>query len=268
MKALFRRGVSRNRVGGTAGPPPRATLLRVDLGGQDCVVTLRRSLRSRRLTLRLSNATGAVTVTAPPQLRLSAITAFIDRHRPWIVERLTRQPQRLRFTDGAVVPLRGIPHRLRESGDYRGRVQVEEGEYPCLVIPGDTPHVERRLVDFLKAEARRDLERAVATYTALTGTSAARLVLRDGSSRWGSCAANGALSFSWRLILAPPLVLDYVAAHEVAHLKHMNHGPNFWRLLNEICPGTAAAKAWMSANGASLHAYGPPPGPRRAVPPA
>ena len=268
MKALFRRHVSRDRVRDAPSPAPPATLLRVDLGGQECVVTLRRSQRSRRLTLRLSNATGALTVTAPPQLRLSAITAFLDRHRPWIIERLTRQPRRLRFTDGAVVPLRGVPHRLRESGDYRGRVQVEDGDNPCLVIPGDTPHVERRLVDFLKAEARRDLERAVATFTALTGTSAARLVLRDGTSRWGSCAANGVLSFSWRLILAPPLVLDYVAAHEVAHLKFMHHGRDFWRLVDQIYPDKAAAKAWMSANGASLHAYGPPPGPRQAMLPA
>lgn len=245
---------------GTTGPPPRATLLRVDLGGQDCVVTLRRSPRSRRLTLRLSNATGALTLTAPPQVRLSAITAFLDRQRPWIEERLTRQPRRLRFTDGAMVPLRGIAHRLRESGNYRGRVEVEEGGTPCIVVPGAAPHVERRLVDYLKAEARHDLERAVATYTGLIGATATRLVLRDGSSRWGSCAANGTLSFSWRLILAPPLVLDYVAAHEVAHLKHMNHGPAFWRLLHEICSQTDCAKAWLNAHGTTLHAYGPPPG--------
>lgn len=255
VKAFFGRAPS---------PPAAAILLRLDFGDGECRVTLRRSARSRRLTLRLANATGTVIVTAPPQARLSTITDFLARHRQWIAERLRRQPQRQRFAEGALVPLRGVFHRISETGVSRGGVKVEEGAEPRLIVPGAAPHVERRLTDYLKGEARRDLEPAVAHYTALIGASASRLALRDGASRWGSCAANGALSFSWRLILAPPFVLDYVAAHEVAHLRHMNHGPDFWRLVHEICPATKAARQWMSANGSTLHAYGPPPGPRQA----
>lgn len=256
MRALF----GRNTM-----TPLREIRLDLDPGTLSCIIKVRRSAKARRLTLRLASATGALQVTAPPHVPSAAIEAFIDRHRGWIEKSLARLPQRVRFVGGAILPLRGVDHVLNESGALRGLVVIEnmaEG-LPRLIVPGTPAHVERRLVDYLKAEARSDLVKVVETYAALIAVRPRRIVIRDGSSRWGSCAANGALSFSWRLVLAPPFVLDYVAAHEVAHLVHMNHSPLFWQLLGRICPQGEAAKAWIAANGRRLHSYGPPPGPRR-----
>src|SRR6185436_13442685 len=111
-------------------------------------------------------------------------------------------------------------------------------------------HVARRVREFLEREARRDLAEAVIRHTAALGVPARRLTVRDTTSRWGSCSAKGCLSFSWRLILAPPFVLDYLAAHEVAHLVELNHSPKFWRLVKRLYPDFARAKAWLDLHGA------------------
>jgi hypothetical protein len=125
-----------------------------------------------------------------------------------------------------------------------------------LCVAGDLPHVERRVRDFLRREAKRDLEAAAHSYAERLGLRLKRITIRDQTSRWGSCSTTGALSFSWRLILAPRYVLDYLAAHEVAHLIEMNHSPRFWRLLDRICPDMLRAKTWLDLNGADLHRYG------------
>ena len=127
-----------------------------------------------------------------------------------------------------------------------------------ICVAGDAPHVSRRAGDFLKREAKRDLEAACRRYAEAAGVKIKRITVRDQSSRWGSCSTTGVLSFSWRLILAPPFVLDYLAAHEVAHLVEMNHSRRFWRLVERLCPGMQRAKAWLDAHGTDLHRYGTP----------
>jgi predicted metal-dependent hydrolase len=131
-----------------------------------------------------------------------------------------------------------------------------DGRRLLCVATHDATHVSRRITDFLKREAKRDLEAAVARYTERLGVEVKRISIRDQVSRWGSCSTSGALSFSWRLVLAPRFVLDYLAAHEVAHLLEMNHSPRFWRLLGRICPDMERAKAWLDARGTDLHRYG------------
>ena len=111
---------------------------------------------------------------------------------------------------------------------------------PLLCVAGDRAHLARRVRDFLKREAKRDLEAASRRYAAMLGVAVKRVSVRDQASRWGSCTAAGVLSYSWRLIFAPPYVLDYLAAHEVAHLVEMNHSRRFWRVVARICPGLAA----------------------------
>jgi predicted metal-dependent hydrolase len=123
-----------------------------------------------------------------------------------------------------------------------------------LRVGGGQDHVRRRIRDFLKREARRDLAEAVARHTATLGRPAESMTLKDTTSRWGSCTSDGRLSFSWRIVMAPPLVIDYLAAHEVAHLQEMNHGPRFWALCNRLCPQTPAARAWLKEHGTLLHA--------------
>jgi predicted metal-dependent hydrolase len=157
-----------------------------------------------------------------------------------------------------VVPLRGEPHRIEHRPGERGTVWVELGDdgRHALCVAGEAPHVARRVRDYLKREARRELEAASRRYAGELDVKVKRVSVRDQASRWGSCSTTGVLSYSWRLILAPPFVLDYLAAHEVAHLVEMNHSRAFWRIVGRICPNTARAKMWLDNHGADLHRYG------------
>jgi predicted metal-dependent hydrolase len=140
----------------------------------------------------------------------------------------------------------------------RGTVWTETDDrgQRLICVAGEPPHLDRRIGDFLKREARRDLEAAAGRYAAKLGLAIKRISVRDQSSRWGSCSNTGVLSFSWRLILAPAFVLNYLAAHEVAHLKELNHSPRFWRLVGKLDADYERAKAWLDVHGTDLHRYG------------
>jgi hypothetical protein len=157
-----------------------------------------------------------------------------------------------------VVPLRGMPHRIVHRSGERGTVWTETRDSgdKVICVAGDYEFIDRRVHDFLKREARRELHKSAQEYAQALGVRVRRLSIRDQSSRWGSCTSAGSLSFSWRLILAPPFVLDYLAAHEVAHLGHMNHGPRFWNLVERTMPRHEEARSWLRKHGASLHRYG------------
>jgi predicted metal-dependent hydrolase len=221
-------------------------------------VRLRCNRQARRYTLRIQAATREVVLTMPWRGSVAEAKAFAQKHGAWIAARLKRLPDARPFADGVVVPLRGEPHRITHAKGRRGTVWVEAGDDGAmsLCVAGDVPHIGRRVTDFLKREAKRDLERATAAAAEALGVTFKRISLRDQSSRWGSCSTTGVISYSWRLILAPPFVLDYLAAHEVAHLVEMNHSPRFWKVVERICPDMRRAKGWLDANGAELHRYG------------
>jgi len=223
-------------------------------------VHLRRHRQARRYTLRINAATREVILTIPPRGSLKEARAFAQKHGAWIAARLRRLPEATPFTDGAMVPLRGVPHRIEHRPGARGTVwtEVSSGGEPILCVAGATPHINRRISDYLRREARRELEIASLKFAATLGVAIKRVSVRDQSSRWGSCSTTGVLSFSWRLILAPPFVLDYVVAHEVAHMRHMNHGPRFWKLVKDLSPTSDAAQEWLSRNGPLLHRYAAP----------
>lgn len=226
-------------------------------GGETFRIAVRRRPSARRLTLRVSAATGEVVITLPARSAIATAQRFAASHGGWIAARLARIPERVAFEAGAVVPLRGVPHRVVRRGERSGLTRLEtDGLEPVLSVSCGAPHVGRRVRAFLEAEARGDLLRAVAHYAAKLGQGPTRMTIRDTRSRWGSCTADGALNFSWRLILAPPLVLDYLVAHEMAHLREMNHAPRFWSLLGDLCPEVDAAEAWLKRNGTALHRYG------------
>jgi predicted metal-dependent hydrolase len=147
-------------------------------------------------------------------------------------------------------------HRRGQRGTVW--VETDDAGQRLLCVAGDPPHVDRRIADFLKREARRDLERASSRHADALGVAITRVSVRDQSSRWGSCSNSGVLSFSWRLILAPPYVLDYLAAHEVAHLLELNHSPKFWRLVRRLYPNYERPKTWLDTHGTDLHRYGLP----------
>ncbi|MDE2283332.1 MAG: M48 family metallopeptidase [Hyphomicrobiales bacterium] len=222
------------------------------------LVRLRRHRQARRYTLRIAATTRDVTLTMPPRGTLEAARAFAQKHGAWIAARLHRLPEAVAFADGTVFPLRGVPHRITHRSGIRGTawIEVDADGQPLLCVAGGAPHVGRRVGDYLRREARRDLEAASWKYAAALGVQARRVTMRDQASRWGSCSTAGALSYSWRLILAPTFVLDYLAAHEVAHLVEMNHSARFWRLVARVCPDHERAKAWLDVHGSELHRYG------------
>jgi predicted metal-dependent hydrolase len=220
-------------------------------------VRLRRNRQARRYTLRIDTAAREVVLTMPPRGSVKAAKEFAQKHGAWIAARLHRLPEAVPFADGTELPLRGAAHRIAHRPGTRGTVWTQAGEdAPLLCVAGDVPHIERRVADYLKREAKRDLETACRRHAAVLGVTIKRIAVRDQSSRWGSCSTTGVLSFSWRLILAPAFVLDYLAAHEVAHLIEMNHRPRFWNLVERLTPDAARAKAWLDAHGSSLHRYG------------
>jgi predicted metal-dependent hydrolase len=220
-------------------------------------VALKRVATSRRFTLRVRTATRDVLLTIPSRSSLKAAREFAERHAAWIGTRLARLPQPVAFEPRAVTPLRGVAHRIVHRPGERGVVWLESSERgPLICVAGERPHVPRRVVDFLKREARKDLEAAVARHAKQIGVKPRRIVLRDTVSRWGSCSSTGGLNFSWRLILAPPFVLDYLAAHEVAHLVHMNHSPLFWKLAKRLTQETDRAEVWLKIHGPNLHRFG------------
>jgi len=232
----------------------------IPFGGSVYPVLVRRHRQARRYTLRIQAATREVILTIPPRATLNDASAFAQKHGGWIAARLGRLPEAIPFADGILLPLRGVPHRITHRRGARGTVWTEmtTGGDGLLCVAGLAPHIERRVGDFLRREAKRDLEAASRRYADALGLGFRRVTVRDQSSRWGSCSTAGMLSFSWRLILAPSQVLDYLAAHEVAHLVEMNHSPDFWRLVQRICPHHEGAKAWLDVHGADLHRYGPP----------
>lgn len=245
---------------------------------------MRRSSRAKRFSLKVSHTERSAILTLPNRGRLEDASAFLARHAEWLKRQLERLPDPIPFTDGAVVPLRGAFHRLKFVGSKRncGVVSVLHNGFqpagisgfsaattlrgPCCVntdvilpqicISGDTAHAPRRFSDWLRCEVRRDISVSVAKHAKLLGCTPKRIAVRDQATRWGSCSTSGTLSFSWRLIFAPPFVLDYVAAHEVAHLREMNHGPRFWRLVKEASPVTPNARIWLKTHGAELHRFG------------
>jgi predicted metal-dependent hydrolase len=261
MLRFFRDGLRKtSRVTPRA---PRASSFEVRHDGSTYKVVLKRVASARRYTLRVKNGSGEIVLTMPSRGSLKEAQAFAERQGAWIGARLRRLPQAIPFEPGAIIPLRGVAHEIVHRPGRRGTVWIEAPEtqlfsqgQPALCVAGDRAHVERRVRDFLKREAKRDLEAAVLHYTRELNLPNRSVGLRDTTSRWGSCSSEGSLNFSWRLILAPAYVLDYLAAHEVAHLMHMNHSARFWKLTEKLCPATERAEAWLKAQGKELHRYG------------
>jgi predicted metal-dependent hydrolase len=235
-------------------PAPGPEELSIDHAGSSLTITFLRSARARRASLRVDPARRRIVLTAPLRMARATALGFAEQQAGWIAARLKRLPAWRPFADGTEVPLFGTPHRVRHRPDCRGTVWLEDGE---IHVAGKPEHLPRRLRDWLTAEMRRRLAPLVQAKAERVERTAKRITVRDTRSRWGSCGPDGALSFSWRLVFAPPEVLDYLVAHEVAHLVHMNHGPRFWALAERLCDGPMAPRqAWLKANGETLLQYG------------
>jgi len=248
MLRLFRRSL----------PPRDTSHVDVSHGGDSYRVALKQVSGATRFTLRVRSATRDVVLTMPPRSNLSSAKEFAERHAAWIGARLKRLPKPVPFAHGEIIPYQGKPHRIVHVQDARGTVWIDktpEGE-DAIFVAGARSHIARRVSDFLKRQARKTFEDAVRKHCKTLDIAARKVTVRDTTSRWGSCSASGALNFSWRLIMAPADVLDYLAAHEVAHLIHLNHSDKFWKVTRKLSPHTDMAEAWLRANGADLHRYG------------
>ena len=237
---------------------PQSGVIELRHDGETYRVQLRRVDTARRFILRVRGATRDAVLTMPRRASLKDAAEFAERNAAWVGVRLRRLPQQVGFVDGVVFPLRGAPTRIVHAPGARGVVWLTAGETgeQKLYVAGDGAHIDRRLRDWLKTQARIELVAAVGHYAQTIGKSMPPITLKDTTTRWGSCSASGALNFSWRLILAPTDVLKYLAAHEVCHLVHMNHSARFWKLCRSICPETDAAEAWLKAHGLDLYRYG------------
>ncbi|HWA31565.1 MAG TPA: SprT family zinc-dependent metalloprotease [Rhizomicrobium sp.] len=231
-------------------------LLRID--GDAVPVTLRLNPRARRLIVKVHPSTGEVTVVAPSRRAMEGALDFARSESEWIRKRLAGVPKPVPLGFGERIPLRGELHLIVEGEKGRAPVWTDEedGE-PVILVSGHAEHAQRRILDFLKREARKTLEARTAIYADRLGIKPRRITVRDTASRWGSCSAQRCLSFSWRLILAPDFVLDYVVAHEVAHLKEMNHSPRFWKLVELLGADVKRAQRWLAEHGTLLHRYAP-----------
>ncbi len=228
----------------------RRELLKID--GRAVELNVRLNPAARRLIVKVHPATGEVMVIAPSKRALDRAVEFARGESDWIARQLAQVPSRVVLAPGAHIPFHGQDHVILK-GDV-GAVSVEPG---VIRVAGRSEHAPRRLLDFLKKQAKREVEQKSFEYGAKIGIKPKRITVRDTASRWGSCSSTRSLSFSWRLILAPVFVLDYVVAHEVAHMKEMNHGAGFWRIVEELIGNVTPAQTWLRQHGSALHRYAP-----------
>ncbi len=233
-------------------PPEKRTL---DVAGRPMPLTIKQHDRATRITLRIEPGGRALKMTVPKGLAAREVNAFLDRHQGWLLTKLAKFSADTGLRDGGEILFRGVRHRIEHTGSLRGLTEavVVDGK-PVLRVSGMPEHIGRRIATFLKKEARADLERLSRLHAGSIKAPIRSISMKDTRSRWGSCSSEGNLSFSWRIVMAPPSVIDYLAAHEVAHLKEMNHGPHFWALCKRLCPHMEEAKSWLKRHGSQLHA--------------
>ncbi len=228
--------------------------LSIEVDGRLVPVELRTNPRARRITLRADAARGIIRLSLPPRSSASRALAMLDTHRGWIAARVAAWPGGAELGPGSRLSVEGADLLIDWSPE-RPRTPTVDGDK--LRVGGPREGLDGRIERFLKARARRVLTDETRAYAARLGKPVAAVTVRDTASRWGSCTAGGRIAYSWRLILAPPAVRRYVVAHEVAHLAHLNHGPDFWRVTAELYDGDVeAARRWLKRHGASLHWVG------------
>ena len=255
-----RRPLRPSESGHLVANPLQATVDRADaatLDGSDGVVICgttvplrwRRSPRARRIALRIDPLDGDIVITLPARASRRDGLTFLRSHEAWLADRLASLPSRQEFAAGMSVPVDAIPRLVVHVPEARGGVRIRDHE---ILVSGDAMFIRRRVRDALCFRARETFTRLAFEKAQTVGVRPSRIRIRDTISRWGSCAPDRTLMFCWRLIMAPPFVQDYVVAHEVAHLRHMDHGPAFWLLTEQLTEHRASASLWLTRNGPAL----------------
>jgi hypothetical protein len=233
-------------------PPPRELVVEID--GRRIPVEVKTSPRARRVTLRADATRGVIRLSLPPRASVAKALAMVDTHRDWLAVRVAGWPRASGFVAGGSFELEGERVTIDWAPDRPRRV-VRDGA--ALRLGGPEDGLPGRVERWLRARARAVLTAETQAHAARIGRRVAAVSVRDTASRWGSCSSTARIAYSWRLILAPPEVRRYVVAHEVAHLAHLDHGPDFWRVATDLYAGDiAAAKRWLRRHGAALHWVG------------
>ncbi len=233
--------------------PADGHLQSVTLAGREIPLRIRRNKRARRIILRVDPDTGGALVTLPYRASVREATALVTEKGDWLLDRLAELPPHILFRDGAVIPYLGEDHAIRRNSELAGVVQRGSG---VLHVSGAPEHLSRRLADWLKGQAKAEITHRARSMAEQIDGRINRITVRDTKSRWGSCSPAGNLNFCWRLIMAPPWVMDYVTAHEVAHLRHLDHSKNFWRTVDNLGVQTKPARRWLNDNGSRLQRIG------------
>ena len=227
------------------------TLRSIKLAGEEVPLTVRLSARARRMKVRVE-ATRSLTLILPSGVQTEEGIAFLRKEQDWLLDKLGAVAPPILFQPGAILPIFGKEHVILHTPEKRGTVSLQDGE---IRVSGDRAHLPRRVKDWAYREIRQVLTERVDAHADRLKVRRGRLSIRDQKSRWGSCSSAGNLNFSWRLIFMPEEVVDYIAAHEVAHLIHLDHSPAFWQVTRSLCPHMTEAKAWLKKNGAAVHRY-------------
>jgi predicted metal-dependent hydrolase len=224
----------------------------LDLAGVVTPVSWRRNVQARRITLRIDPGQGLVVVTLPARATRAAGLALLEENADWVAAGLAALPHVPPLAVGGSVVIDGLPHAIRQVPGRPGAWLAGT----VLTVSGEPSRFAQRVGQFLRAEAKRRLTAQAVKKSEQVALAVQRVSVRDTRSRWGSCSPNGALMFSWRLVMAPPFVQDYVVAHEVAHLRHLHHGPDFWKLADALSPHRTAAVTWLQQEGPRLMRVG------------
>lgn len=224
----------------------------VDVAGVTLPVTLRRHRASRNIIVRYHPATDSVSLTLPKRAPVAQGLEFLRERASWLAQQRHPFLQPIVIVEGVELPILGRVLRVERTGALRGVVECNEN---ILRVPGAPEHLNRRLQDHLTGVMRQYCRAAAVEKASMMGAKLGAVSIRDTHSRWGSCNSDGDLSFAWRLVFAPPMVLHYVIGHEVAHLVHMNHSPAFWRVVEQLCPHWQEARQWLRREGQILYRY-------------
>jgi len=222
-------------------------------------IHMRVNPRAKRMTLRLEQGGRAIFITVPPGMQEQHIAHFLQKGRCWLEEKLQKLPPpplgRAMLRAGVKIPYLGKPHLIvHRPGRGLTCLKMSDTDENQIIVTGEAVHLPRRLRDFFKNQAHIIMTPLVKDYATRLEKNPTTISYKDTKSRWGSCSSTGALSFSWRIMMAPLAVVRYLVAHEVAHLVEMNHGEHFWQICTELCPETANCRSWLKRNGQALHA--------------
>lgn len=212
-------------------------------------VVWRRSRAARLVSLRIDPSLGGVIITLPMRVAKSSGLALLKSQSFWVAERLRQLPKQIELADGGEVMVDGEAHEICHQPGGRGGAWIADGH---IEVTGEPEFLARRVTDLLRHLAKQRFTALAWEKAALIGRKPLRVTIKDTRTRWGSCTADGILMLNWRLIMAPPFVQDYVVAHEVAHLQHLDHSPRFWQLTSELTVHTHTAQIWLKHNGAGL----------------